>query len=475
MSEDLNENQDSTSTATAPVAEPEQQTEYWVELERLLDENNAEALTFFVELIPPGEIAYAINHLDEPDQQKLLELIPAEMGRWVLEHISDEQAARLVGLLEAPQAARILDELESDDQADVLSELTDEMAEEILGHMDPEEATDARLLVTYEPDTAGGIMITEYLAYPGDRSVTEVIQDLRENQEEYAEYMVQYIYVTDEAETLVGICRLQDLMLAPGSAKLKSRMMDKAVISVLPSVGLNEVEDIFDHHDIYAVPVVEVETNRLIGVVRRAALQEALGERSDKAMMRSGGIIAGEEVRSMRVLPRAARRLVFLVPNIGLGIVSISIIALYEEVVAKVVALAIFLPLVAGLCGNSANQAIAVSMRELAMDLTRPSDVMRVFWKEASVGVLVGLVLGVLVFLVAGLWQSDWALGAVIGAAIPLTVIVACVVGGTTPLLLRKINLDPAMASGPIVMTMVDLCGFFVVLKLAMFFINHLV
>lgn len=448
-------------------------TELWQELDRLINAGDAEALAAFVEALPAGEVGYAVARLDEPKQIQLLEILPAEVARWLIEHFADEQAARLIERVPTESAAKILDELESDDQADVLNEIDDEAAEAILSAMDPEEATDARKLVEFAPDTAGGIMVTEYLAYPSDKSVAEVISDLRENQEEYAEYLVQYVYVTDRDEKLTGVCRLQDLMLAPGGAQLGRKMVDALLLFVRSDEPLDELEDLFDHHDVYAVPVVD-EDNVIVGAVRRAAVQEAIGERADKAMLRSGGIIAGEEYRSMPVLLRAMRRLMYLVPNIALSFVSISVIAAYEGVLERVVALAMFLPLVAGLGGNAAIQAIAVSMRELSLDITRPGDVARVLGKELSVSIITGLTLGIIVWLVAWIWRDNMYLGLVVGGAIPLSVIVACTVGGAVPLVLKSLKVDPAMATGPLVTTTVDLCAFLATLGLASLMINQL-
>ncbi len=447
--------------------------ELWQELEQRIDAGNIDELAAFVEALPAGEAGYAVARLDEPKQIQLLEMLPAELARWLIEHFADEQAARLIERVPTESAAAILDELESDDQADVLNELDEESAQAILSAMDPEEATDARKLVEYDPDTAGGIMVTEYLSYPSDQSVSEVIADLREYQEDYAEYLVQYVYVTDRAGVLVGVCRLQDLMLAPGRSQLGKMMIDQPMLAVQADVHLDELEDIFDHHDVYAVPVVD-ETGLLVGAVRRAAVREAIGERSDKAMLRSSGIIAGEEYRSMPAGLRAMRRLVFLVPNILLSVISISVIAAYEDIVQKVVALAIFLPMVAGLGGNAANQAIAVSMRELSLDIARPSDVKRVIYKELTVGLLTGLALGIIVWLVAWAWRGNFYLGIVVGGALPVSVVVASAFGGAVPLALKGLKVDPAMATGPVVSTTVDLCSFLATLMLAMALVDYL-
>ncbi len=149
-------------------------------------------------------------------------------------------------------------------------------------------------------------------------------------------------------------------------------------------------------------------------------------------------------------------------------LISVSVIALFEEsTIKRVTALAIFLPLVAGLAGNAGNQAVAVSIREMSLGLVKPIDLTRVLFKEAGVGMINGLVLGLIVLLIAWAWQDDAYLGLVVGGAIPLTIVIAAALGGTIPLMLKGLKIDPAMASGPILTTCVDLFAFLSVLSLA--------
>ena len=166
---------------------------------------------------------------------------------------------------------------------------------------------------------------------------------------------------------------------------------------------------------------------------------------------------------------RAGRRLAFLIPTLLLALLAISVIAFFEGTIEQVPALAVFLPLVAGLCGSSGNQAMAVSMRELSLGLVQPADYLRVCTKELAVGLALGLGLGVAVFLIA--WAKppdhDYYLGLVVGIAVPLTMMVAVMVGGVVPLLLKRLRVDPAMASGAIVTMVADMCGFLAVLVLA--------
>jgi len=169
----------------------------------------------------------------------------------------------------------------------------------------------------------------------------------------------------------------------------------------------------------------------------------------------------------MPLLLRSRRRLAWLSANIVLNIIAASVISLYQETLAAVIAIAIFLPMVSDMSGCSGNQSVAVSLRELALGLAKPVDVVRVWAKEVSVGVINGIVLGILIAVVAWVWKGNSFLGVVIGLALALNTVVAVSVGGVVPLLLKRFNQDPAVASGPLLTTITDVAGFFLVLSLA--------
>ena len=169
----------------------------------------------------------------------------------------------------------------------------------------------------------------------------------------------------------------------------------------------------------------------------------------------------------MPVSARSRRRLSWLSVNILLNIVAASVIALFQDTVSAVIALAVFLPIVSDMSGCSGNQAVAVSLRELTLGIVEPRDVLRVWWQEVSVGLLNGTALGVLLSLAAFLWQGSPLLGAVVGVALAVNTVIAVSIGGTVPLVLKHFRVDPAVASGPVLTTVTDMCGFFLVLGLA--------
>lgn len=438
----------------------------WDELEQIVDTQDSDQIELFLDSLPAGETARTIARMGQDTQIRLLELLPVEAAADLMETLTDYQAADVIEHLPAKQAAAIIDHMASDEQVDLLSELDDEDAQAILDRMSPEEAADVRRLTRYGPDTAGGLMITEFLAFPDHFHVDDVLQDLRRGIQRYVGYDVQYVYiVSGDDGKLCGVVRMRDLILSPDKSPITDIMI-RSPHSVRVNADLDVLWDFFERHDFFAAPALD-DQDRLVGVVRRGAVQEAVAERADKAMMRLGGIVAGEELRTMNTPFRAIRRLAFLGPNIGLNFISASVIAVFLPTLEQVASLMIFLPILSDMSGCSGNQAFAVSMRELSLGLIKPYELVRVLTKEVSVGLINGLVLGTVLGLVAWVIRGNPYLGVVVGVALGVNSVVAVSIGGTIPLILKRLRIDPALASGPLLTTFTDLCGFLLALGMA--------
>lgn len=439
--------------------------EPWEELETILNAGDTARLQAYLEALSPGETGRVISRLQEEDQTRLLTLLPPGNAAALLEELSHTQAAELIDDLTPTQAAAIVNEMPSDEQVDLLGELEADEAAAIIEEMEAEEAEDVRQLSQFPPDTAGGIMITEHLVYPDTFRVVDVLDDVRTHTEKYAGYDVQYIYITSPDGMLVGVLRLRDLLLSPRETPV-TRIMISDPLRVHTHASLDDLLHFFDRHGFFGAPVTD-ELGRLVGIVRRADVEEAVGERADRTFLKASGIVGGEELRTMPLPVRAFRRLSWLSINIVLNVIAASVIAIYQDTLAAVIALAVFLPIISDMSGCSGNQAVAVSLRELTLGLVRPYEVLRVLLKEAGVGMVNGLVLGMLLGGVAWAWKGNPALGLVVGGALALNTLVAVGLGGIIPLVLRGMRMDPALASGPILTTVTDMCGFFLVLSFA--------
>jgi magnesium transporter len=329
----------------------------------------------------------------------------------------------------------------------------------------PERETDhVKALARYDSDVAGGLMATEILSYAESTTVGEVVDDLRRNSDVYARFNIQYIYVTRNQELLVGVLRIRDLLLSHAETSLGQLVLQEPV-TVDHQTPLEDLRDLFDRFRYLGLPVVA--DGKLVGVIRRASVEEAIAEKNARQFRLVQGIIGGEEVRTMPVVVRSGRRLAFLSANIVLNVVAASVIVYFEDTLASLIALAAFLPIISDMSGCSGNQAVAVSMRELALGLVRPKEVLRVLGKELSVGLFNGAALGLLLGIVAWVWRGNPILGIVVGLALALNTIVAVSMGGVVPLVLKGFGVDPALASGPILTTVTDICGFFLALGFA--------
>lgn len=454
------------SSSTA-IEDPQEQ------LEHLVESGTPEELGELLDNLPANDLAFALSRLSEEEQSKVLTTIPPEDAADIVEQLATTQAVDLIQQLPPDSAAVILDELPSDYQADLIAELDDEQAEAILAGMTPAEAANARELIQYEGDEAGGLMVKEFLAYPLEATARDVVDDLSERGDEYRDYDIQYSYIVDRRRRIKGVLRMRDLIMAKRATPVKDLMIQNPVF-VSDKMTLDDLEEFFDQHHYLGVPVVD-EKERLIGVVQKAAVHEALAERRDDDYLKTQGIVGGEEFRTMPLFRRSSRRLSWLSVNILLNIMAASVIAFFQDTLSAVIALAVFLPIISDMSGCSGSQAVAVSMRELALGLVRPTELLWVWLKEASLGLINGIVLGTLVAIAAILWKGNPYLGFVVGGALCLNTVIAVSLGGLLPLILKRFKTDPAIASGPILTTVTDMCGFFLVLGMATLMLDKLV
>lgn len=445
----------------------------WEVLAELVTAGDRTGVKALMEALEPLESVRVVARLDDEERVQLLALLAPEDAADVIEHMPDVHAAEALESMAPADAARILEELPSDAQADLLGDIEGVGAEAILAAMQPEDAAELRELAAYPEDTAGGLMLTELVQVPARSTVDEVIDSIRQHAEEYAGYDIQYVYVVDEAERLVGVLRLRDLLMAPRNVRVE-RVMLRDPHSVRDDANLDELMHFFEEHHFFGAPVLD-EDGVLCGVLRRSGVEAALAEQSDETFRRTQGIVGGEELRSMPLLLRSRRRLAWLSVNVVLNVLAASVIAFHQDTLEAVIALAVFLPIISDMSGCSGNQAVAVSLRELTLGTIKTSDLRPVLLGEIGLGILNGLALGGLIGLVAWAWKGNPWLGLVTGGALALNTLVAVCIGGAIPLVLRKLGKDPALAAGPILTTVTDMCGFFLVLSLASLALERLV
>lgn len=419
------------------------------------------------------DTAQLIDRLKAEERAKLLELLTPEQAAEVLEQVHYFQGADIIENLSPEKAAPMVAELDSDDRADLLNELSKEDSDAILEELAPDQAEETRRFMAYPEGTAGAIMYSEFVSFDAGMKINAILQDIQNRREDYIEYGVQYAYVLGSRGKLLGVLPVRNLLFA-GPDQSAADIMIPEPITVSAETPVSDLEKIFEQHNFLGLPVVD-KSGRLIGIVDRESSTEALQEAATEDLLKLQGLMGKEELRSMPLRVRSGRRLSWLSINIVLNLIAANVINMYLGTLEAVIALAIFLPIISDMSGCSGNQAVGVSMRELTLKLIQPKEFLRVLWKETSVGMINGLCLGLLLGTIAWLWKGSAMLGLVVGTALALNTLVAVCVGGLVPLLVKALKQDPALASGPILTTVTDICGFMILLGLASLALPYLV
>lgn len=408
----------------------------------------------------------AISRLNRQEAETLLDILGIEQSAKLLSHLTEAQAVEIIESLSANVAAAILDKLPTEVSSNILRELHLEDAEEIISEIEDEkDQKDLRRRLEYDDGCAGSLMRGNPVTFQDSATVGEVLQDLGEHAEDYSDRDVQYLYVINQKKVLVGVLRLRDLVLSLRRIPVRDLMIPEP-ITVIDTMALDDLAELFERKKYFGLPVVD-SAGRILGVVPRDSVEHEAAEEQAGMFLQASGIVNGEELRSMPIKDRCIKRLSWLGPNIVLNIAAASIIAANEATLQEVIALAVFLPIVSDMSGCSGNQAVAVSIRELTLGILRPSDYLRVLVKEGAVGVINGVVLGLILGTIATLWKGNFYLGLTVFIALALNTILSVLLGGLVPLFLKRMKVDPALASGPILTTCTDMCGFLLVLSIA--------
>ena len=301
-----------------------------------------------VESMSSQEVLREASQMKADDRDQLITILPPETAAELVEEAPVGLAVSIIEGLDSSVAAKIMDELQSDTQADIVQEMEEEDAEAVLSEMDAEAAVDVRQLSQFDPDTAGGLMELEVFSFTEDQTVGAVLKRLVEGDDEHEHYRRQYPYIVDATGKLIGIVPLRSLLGSKRSVRLSEIM--RPPISVKPAMGQDELVKLFDEKEFLSMPVVD-EQGILLGIVSRIELAEAELERAEQQSLSRQKV--GDELRSMPTLLRSRRRLAWLSSNIVLNIIAASVISMYEETLAAVIAIAIFLPMVSDMSGCS--------------------------------------------------------------------------------------------------------------------------
>jgi magnesium transporter len=415
----------------------------------------------------PADMADVMKPLDAEARRYLFDLLGDAVRSEVLVELDPVIREELVQAMAPPEIGLLVGNLDSDDAADLVGELEDDVQEAVLAHLDHEDAADIRNLLTYEEDSAGGIMAAEYIELPPSTTVEATIVEIRRVADEMP--TLHFVYVVDEEGNLLGRVSLRSLLLASPTAHLLE-LRKEPKLRVHPDMDQEDVARAFRQYDVVEAPVVSGD-GAMLGVITVDDVVDVIEEEATEDLAR----IAGTEGRtSVSVLHASGRRLPWLLVGLVGGLLAALALSRYELSLKEIVSLAFFIPVINAMGGNVAMQSSSIAVRGLAVGPGIYHALGRQMLKEFLVSVLNGLVCGVLLAVVVGIWlQSPW-LALLIGIALFTVILIATTVGALVPVLLDRMKIDPALAAGPFVTTANDVLGILIYLSLADVLLPHL-
>ena len=420
-----------------------------------------------LDALHPADQADLIEHQEEDVQEQIVRAFSADQLAEVLEYLDEELRARLLSELPAATIAPVLDRVEEDVAADIVQDLPPEQAERVVSLLEEREAV--RELLAYPEESAGGRMSTEFVALRRDWTVDEAIEFLRRQGPQADQPF--YLYVVDDAGRLIGVVGLRSIVTAAPETPIAAIMGEEA-ISVRALEDQEVAAERMRHYNLLALPVVD-EAGQLRGVITADDVLDVQVEEATEDMFRMAGL--AEEERIFRPIREAVPpRLAWLMLNLCTAFLAAATVNFFEGTIERVAALAVFMPMIAGMGGNAGIQTITLVVRSLALGEVETRDALRVLKHEAAIALIKGVVIGVIVGLTAWVWKDSAWLGLIVGLAMLANIANATLVGVLVPLVLKRLRADPALASGVIVTTFSDVVGFLVFLGMAALLVSKL-
>ncbi len=426
---------------------------------------DAERLAELFEPLHPADIADLLEQLDQGRRRELLLLAADQIDGDVLSEIDESIRDEVVEFLPNEVVAEAVRDLESDDVVDLIEGLEDEQAEVVLDALEDADRAAVEAALALPEDSAGRLMQREVVAAPEHWNVGQAIDYMRGHDDLPDQFY--HVILVDPRHRPTGYVMLGKLMASPRTRPLKDITEDSfRTIPVTQDEG--EVAYAFNQYHLISAPVVD-EDDRLVGVITIDDAMIILDEEHEEDILRLAGV--GDESLASSPLEIMRRRFPWLFVNLITAILASLVIALFEDVIAVLVALAVLMPIVASMGGNAGTQSLTVAVRALATKDLTGSNAWRVVRREVIAGLLSGLVFAVLMGGIGAAWFGLPMLGVVIGAAMVINLVVAALAGILVPLGLDKLGIDPALASGAFVTTVTDVVGFFAFLGLASAFL----
>lgn len=410
-----------------------------------------------------SEIAILFESITKEDRQRIINLLDVEIASEVISEMHEEtHPEELLLQLHPDKRTEIVEELDYDDATDIISQLEEHEQIEILEDLDEDDASNIRNLMSYDEETAGGLMNTEFININLNLTKKDAIDEIIRQSEEIEEFYT--VFVTDDENTFKGIVSLKDIIKAKGNVKI-TEMVKSDVVYVRTETDQEEVAKLISQYNLTSIPVVDAEM-KLLGRVTFDDVIDVLEDENTEDILKISGVSEDEEL-SGNWIEAVKSRLPWLIINLGTAFLASAVVRHYSSTLAHLAILSAYMTIIAGMGGNAATQALAVTVRRISLyDLT-DNQAYRTVLKEFTVGLINGAITGLIVFAFAYFFDANPRLGLVIFMAMTGNLIIAGITGAGIPLILKRVGIDPAIASSIIITTFTDVFGFLLLLGLA--------
>lgn len=440
------------------------------QLKKLIRLNREFAIIDLFSDLHPADIADLIDNLEEQEKIHLFSLLDVEKASDVITELSGLSREQILEEISDEKLTEIIDEMDSDDAADVIAELPEDQARTILAGIEPKESQELKNLLKYEEDTAGGIMQSELVSVLSDASINDALKAIIQASDEIEH--VYNVFIVDRDGALIGTVPLQKLITARRNSSV-AESIDKTIPSVQTDIDQEEVARMFEKYDLVSLPVVDIR-NRLLGRITVDDIVDVMEEESSEDIYRIAGLGEDDTVFN-EPMESVKRRLPWLYLNLLTALVSALVIGCFENTIQMVIALAVFMPVVAAIGGNAGSQTLTLIVRGLALGEVTFDNARKALYKQVVVGVVNGLAVGIVIGIIAFLWKGMPVLGVVLGLAMIINIFVGTLIGTLIPLSLKWAKADPALGSHIFVTAFTDAFGFLSFLGLATIFLKLLV
>jgi magnesium transporter len=414
--------------------------------------------------MPPGDVAYLLSSSPPDYRTLLLGLLQSEQEALVVNELPDELRSAIL-IDRAPEAlAGIVEKLDDDDVADILHELPEDVTGQVLAIMDEQYRQRLQTVLRFPDDVAGGLMSTDTITIRADLTLDVVLRYLRRHVE--LPQNTDSLIVVNRSDKLVGLLPIRTLLVSDPAVSVREMMItdQEAIAANMPAT---EVARRFERNDWISAPVVD-ETGKLLGRITIDDVVDVIIEEADHSLTSLAGL--AEEDTFATVWQSAPRRAVWLAINLATALLASSVISLFQGTIEKVVALAVLMPVVASMGGIAGTQSLTILIRAMAMGQINDRNQLWLIGRESLIGLINGILWAAVVAITASLWFDDFTLGLIIAFAMLINLVTAGLSGAGLPLVLQRLNIDPALAGGVLVTTVTDIVGFLTFLGLATWF-----